>query len=212
MCNNRHVRSKGDLTAAALIREAATRLFAERDVAAVTVRDIAAEAGVSPSLVVHHYGSKDALKDAVDDHVVRFFGDMIAEFADASGQDLAAASTSSALAARLGDGPILPYARRLLADGGPAAERLFRSLYDMSREMVRRYEQAGVFTPSPDEAVRVAVLLVNDLGVVLLRDQIRAVVGVDPLAPDGIVRWSQAVLDLYANGLMTTTGEHRADG
>lgn len=205
------MRSTRDLTAAALIRESAMRLFAERGPAAVTVRDIAADAGVSPSLVIHHYGSKDALKDAVDDHVVQFFGDMIAEFVDASAADLAAASSNPSLAARLGDGPFLAYSRRLLADGGPAAERLFRSLYDMSLEMVRRYERAGVFKPSSDEAVRVAVLLVNDLGVVLLRDQISAVVGVDPLGPDGLVRWSQVVLDLYANGLMTSPGEDLAD-
>jgi TetR/AcrR family transcriptional regulator, regulator of cefoperazone and chloramphenicol sensitivity len=201
------VRSNRDLTAAALIRESAMRLFAESGAAAVTVRDIAADAGVSPSLVIHHYGTKDALKDAVDDHVVQFFSDMIAEFVELSAQDLAAVSTSSTLAARLGNGPILPYSRRLLADGGPAAERLFRSLYDMSRAMVRRYEQAGAFKPSSDEAVRVAVLLVNDLGVVLLRDQISAVIGVDPLGPDGLVRWSQAVLELYSDGLMTTPGE-----
>lgn len=188
------------------------RLFAERGAAAVTVRDIAADAGVSPSLVIHHYGSKDALKDAVDEHVVQFFSDMIGEFVDVSAQDLAAAAGSPSLAARLGEGPIMPYARRLLADGGPAAERLFRSLYDMSHEMVRRYEQAGVFKPSSDEALRVAVLLVNDLGVVLLRDQIKAVVGVDPLGADGLARWSQAVLDLYTNGLMTTPGDEGADG
>jgi AcrR family transcriptional regulator len=205
------VRSTGDLTASALIREAAMRLFADRGAAAVSVRDIAAEAGVSPSLVIHHYGSKDALKDAVDEHVMQFFSDMVTEFIDASAADLAAASTSSSLAARLGDGPFLPYLRRLLVDGGPAAERLFGSLYDRSREMVRRYERAGVFKSSSDEAARVAVLLVNDLGVVLLRDQISAVVGVDPLGPAGLVRWSQAVLDLYTNGLMMPSGEDRAN-
>lgn len=205
------MRSTGDLTASALIRDAAMRLFADRGTAAVSVRDIAAEAGVSPSLVIHHYGSKDALKDAVDQHVMQFFGDMIAEFVDASAADLGAAANSSTLAARLGDGPFLRYLRRLLVDGGPAAERLFRSLYDMSREMVRRYEQAGVFKPSSDEGARAAVLLVNDLGVILLRDQISAVVGVDPLGPDGLVRWSQAGLDLYANGLMTSPGDDRAN-
>lgn len=178
------------------------RLFADRGALSVTVRDIAAEAGVSPSLVIHHYGSKDRLKEAVDEHVVRFFADLLAEFLDASPQEMLSASTTASLADRLGDGPMLRYLRRLLADGGPAAERLFRSLYDMSRELVGRYVRAGVFKPSSDDAARVALLLVNDLGVVLLRDQISAVLGVDPLQGAGLVRWGQAVMDLYVNGLI----------
>ncbi len=199
------MRSTGDLTATALIRESAMRLFAERGALSVTVRDIAAAAGVSPSLVIHHYGSKERLKEAVDEHVVRFFGELLAEFLDASPQDMLAASTTAALADRLDDGPMLHYLRRLLADGGPAAERLFRSLYDISLELVGRYERAGLFKPSPDGAARVAVLLVNDLGVVLLRDQISAVLGADPLQGEGLTRWGQAVMDLYTNGLIALT-------
>ena len=44
-------------------------LFAERGVDAVSVRDVASAAGVSPGLVVHHFGTKQALREAVDDHV-----------------------------------------------------------------------------------------------------------------------------------------------
>lgn len=39
----------------------ARRLFAERGYAAVSIRDIAAEAGVSPALVIKHVGSKAAM-------------------------------------------------------------------------------------------------------------------------------------------------------
>lgn len=37
------------------------------------MRDIAAAAGVSPALVVRHYGSKDGLREAVDAHVALVF-------------------------------------------------------------------------------------------------------------------------------------------
>ena len=47
----------GDLTAKAVIRNTALRLFAERGPDGVSVREIAAAAGVSPALVIHHYGS-----------------------------------------------------------------------------------------------------------------------------------------------------------
>ncbi|HEX8936538.1 MAG TPA: helix-turn-helix domain-containing protein [Pseudonocardiaceae bacterium] len=48
-----------DRTARARVRDETLRLFGERGPDAVTVRDIAAAAGVSPALVVRHYGSKE---------------------------------------------------------------------------------------------------------------------------------------------------------
>jgi AcrR family transcriptional regulator len=43
------------------IADAARRQFAERGYDATTIRGIAAEAGVDPALVMHFFGSKDAL-------------------------------------------------------------------------------------------------------------------------------------------------------
>lgn len=43
------------------IAEAARRQFAERGYEAATIRSIATEAGVDPALVMHFYGSKEAL-------------------------------------------------------------------------------------------------------------------------------------------------------
>src|SRR5690349_6626082 len=62
-----------DLTARAVIRNAALRLFGARGFDAVTVRQIAAEAGVSAALVVHHFGSKEGLRAAVDEHAAQAF-------------------------------------------------------------------------------------------------------------------------------------------
>ena len=59
-----------DLTARARIRDAALRQFGEQGFERTTIRGIAATAGVSPALVRHHFGSKDALRDAVDEHVL----------------------------------------------------------------------------------------------------------------------------------------------
>ena len=63
--------STSDLTAKATIRNAALRLFADRGPDAVTVRQVAAAAGVSPALVMHHFGSKAGLRESVDDHVAQ---------------------------------------------------------------------------------------------------------------------------------------------
>ena len=58
-----------DLTARARIREAALRHFAEEGYERATIRAIARTAGVSPGLLRHHYGSKEALRQACDDYV-----------------------------------------------------------------------------------------------------------------------------------------------
>ncbi|MBB6118247.1 TetR family transcriptional regulator [Nocardiopsis algeriensis] len=43
------------------IRSAASRLFRERGFARTTVREIAAQAGVDPALVIRHFGTKELL-------------------------------------------------------------------------------------------------------------------------------------------------------
>ena len=58
-----------DLTARARIREAALVHFAEDGYERATIRGIAQTAGVSPGLLRHHYGSKDALRAACDEYV-----------------------------------------------------------------------------------------------------------------------------------------------
>lgn len=195
--------AKDDLRAAAVIRETAMRLFAERGAAAVTVREIAAAAGVSPGLVMHHYGSKDGLKGAVDHHAVAFFEDMLGEFARL-GEDGGSASLAELFASRLESEPaMIDYIRRLLVDGGEAASGLFAKLLDVTEAGMRALAAAGVVRPAPDERIRTAFLLANDLSLVLLRRQIAQAVGFDPLTREGLGTWSAAVLDVYTSGVFT---------
>jgi AcrR family transcriptional regulator len=193
--------ARDDLRAAAVIRETAMRLFAERGAAAVTVREIAAGAGVSAGLVIHHYGSKDGLKDAVDRRAVAFFEEMIGEFGRL-GEEGGGASLVELFAARLESEPAtVDYVRRLLLDGGEAADGLFGKLLDATEAGMRTLAAAGVVRPAPDERIRSAFLLSNDLSLVLLRRQLVRAVGFDPLTRDGLGPWSSAVLDVYTSGV-----------
>lgn len=63
---------RGDLTAKAVIRDEAIRLFAARGTQTVSLRQVSAAAGVSPGLVTHHFGARAGLREAVDAHVVSF--------------------------------------------------------------------------------------------------------------------------------------------
>lgn len=201
------MRSAGDedLTARAAIRNAALRLFADDGPDAVTVRQIAALAGVSPALVLHHFGSKAGLRRAVDEFAAGAFDQLL----ETGGQeDVLAAMTSgdaASLAAAFAqvfpaDSPLPAYLRRLLLSGDPAGAALFTRWFEGTQALLQALEAQGLARPSRDPAVRAAFLLANDLALVLLRDRITESLGFDPLSPEGVQRWGAEVTDVYAHG------------
>ena len=209
------VPNEGDLTAKANIRNAALRLFAERGHDAVTMREIAAAAGVSPALVVHHFGSKEGLRAAADGYAAQAFDALFAM----DGQDLAdvltgdgAVSVAELFARAFPTGSPLPaYLRRLLLTNDPAGAALFGRWYALTRRLLDSMTELGVARPSEDRPVRAAFLLVNDLALVLLRNQVAAAIGVDPLTPEGVTRWAKDVTAVYTNGaFVTAPGEERS--
>ena len=64
---------------------------------------------------------------------------------------------------------------------------------------------AGSASTGADPEVRAAFLLVNDLAVLILRDRIREVLGVDPLSAAGMRRWGGEVLAVYRDGIGAST-------
>ncbi|MET7378307.1 helix-turn-helix domain-containing protein [Streptomyces sp. NPDC005526] len=196
-----------DRTARAVIRDEALRLLAAHAPEAVTVRQIAAAAGVSPGLVVHHFGSKEGLRQEVDQYVLDVFEAMLGELTGEGGAKLldpaaGASSLSEAFARHLPDDSPLPaYLRRLLLSETDAGRLLFRRLYDLSRAALDRLATAGLAAPGNDPAVRAALLLANDLALFLLRDRLTEVLGMDPLSADGMTRWAPEMLSIYAGGL-----------
>lgn len=208
--------SDRDMTARAVIRERAMTLFAEHGPDAVTIRQIAAAADVSPALVVHHYGTKQGLRDAVDEHVAAVFDAMISSVTEnpaplAEGGPGAVSGLSELMLLHLPEGSQVPaYLRRLLLSGDTAGRELFRRLFAMSSAMTDQLVEAGVMRPATDPAVRAAFLMINDLAIVLLRDHLADVLGVDPLGPDGIKRWATDVLTAYTEGVFNNDGPPNA--
>jgi TetR/AcrR family transcriptional regulator, regulator of cefoperazone and chloramphenicol sensitivity len=198
-----------DLTARALIRNAALRLFAELGPDRVSLRRIAAEAGVSHGLVVHHFGSKEGLRTVVDTYVVDLFDELVAEMAGTGGAEAADPFSAQARESLVGalmerlppDSPIPSYLRRVLLDGGEAGRVLFGRLYALTRGTLDAMAQNGYADRGKDPNVRAAFLLANDLAMFLLRDQITLTTGVDPLSPEGIRSWGEEVFTVYSYGL-----------
>ena len=195
-----------DRTARARIRDEALRLFGDRGPDGVTIRDIAAAADVSPALVMRHFGAKDGLRKAVDEYVAGVFEAMLAGVAGLAGagafEQAAVPALAETVAANLpADSAIPAYLGRMLVSGGPAGEALFRRLYEASRDALSGMAAAGSASAGADPEVRAAFLLVNDLAVLILRDRIREVLGIDPLSAAGVRRWGAEVLAVYRDGV-----------
>ena len=185
------------------MRDAALELFAERGEDAVTMRQIADRADVSPALVVHHFGSKAGLRTAVVDHLSAWMDelfDMTAETATA--EDMRAgewSSISEVLQHALPEGsPVVPYLRRLMMSGDPAATELLRRWHRSTVEVFRAWEAAGKLLAGPDPEARAALAMSSDLGTLFLAEHWREVLGFDPLRGEGLVRWADEAMRFYA--------------
>src|ERR1700760_4885515 len=95
-----------------VLREA-MRLFGEDGVPGTTVRGVAAAAEVSPANVMHHFGSKQGLRDAVDSWILDGYRTVLSEAAKAlvTGELPDTGEVISDPSARA-------YLRRSLLDGG----------------------------------------------------------------------------------------------
>lgn len=213
-----------DLTAKAVIRDEALRLFAASGPDAVSVRQVASAAGVSPALVLHHWGSKEGLRAGVDAHV----GAVIDQLLDAIAAELRAYPAGSGYPGHLSgqpeaqpeltslaqavmthlppSSPVLGYLRRLFLAADAAGVALMRRWYDASQDLLTSMVDAGAMRPGLRPEVRAAVLMANDLAVLLLRDGLQQLLQEDPLGPTGVVQWSEELLDLYTHGLLLSPG------
>jgi AcrR family transcriptional regulator len=197
--------SPEDLTAKALIRNTALRLFAERGPDAVTVRQVAAAASVSPALVMHHFQSKAGLRAAVDDHVTRAVDAMFDALAgDRLGEVLTGGYSTSLAAAFLASfppgSPLPAYLRRLLLTHDPTGDRVFARWYAESERVLAGLEAEGIARPSINRRIRAAFLLVNDLAALLLARQVGQVCGIDLQTNTGMTQWAAEAVDVYSHG------------
>ena len=67
--------TRDSATTRELILDAATSLLASRGAEHATVRKVAAEAGLSPGAVQHHFKTRDELIAAVYEHTAELFRD-----------------------------------------------------------------------------------------------------------------------------------------
>lgn len=204
-----------DLTLRAQIRDRAVECFGAGGLQATTIRTIAGAAGVSPALVIHHYGSKQGLEQACDEHLERLLRAATREALD----DLSAGAVLERLAVEPATTPVIPYLIRRIVEGGPAAERIFALLVDGTEQYLATATAAGVVRPAQDDHARAQVLTTISMGTLVLA---RYLVPGANRAPAELLeirtRFAEPVLELYTHGLFATDeylrafAAHRAAG
>ncbi|MEU6155632.1 TetR family transcriptional regulator [Actinosynnema sp. NPDC047251] len=183
--------SVSDLTARARIRDAALARFGADGVAGASVRAVAADAGVSPALVLHHFGSKDGLREACDQYVL----DAVRAGGEA-GVDALADSLRTAT-------PVRRYLARALLDGTAGATALFTGLVERTEAWLAEGEAQGWVRPTGDVRARAVTYVSWQLAPLLLGDQVGRLLGGDPAETAVAVRGARAGLEMLTGGLFT---------
>ncbi|OLB65004.1 MAG: hypothetical protein AUI10_08695 [Actinobacteria bacterium 13_2_20CM_2_72_6] len=196
------VQDPDDLTARARIRDAALRLFTERGNDGTTIRDIAKEAGVSLGLVRHHFGSKEALREACDryavDRMLRLKEQMMLD-GEMSNPGFMSAAHPQILA-------LYRYFARALVDGSPAAAGMFDELVELTAQWTERYHPGKLV----DRRAHAAALVAAQSGLLAMHEHVSRVLGADMFSPDGHLRMTHGLIDFYSQPLLTP--EQAAEG
>jgi TetR/AcrR family transcriptional regulator, regulator of cefoperazone and chloramphenicol sensitivity len=191
------MRSVDDMTAVARIRDAALERFPRDGFERTTVRAIAEDAGVSPALVVHHFGSKEGLRKACDAHVIGRIRTVKGEAIE--GDKLADPNAMSASLQMAG--PLMRYLSWALTSGSDAAARVFDDMIEEAVALAELAVEHGAMQASPDPRARAAVQLAMQFGALTMNDHVGRALGVDPLSAEGVMRIARASLELFSGAM-----------
>lgn len=192
-----NMRSVPDVTAAARIRDAAIARFPRDGFEGTTVRAVAEDAGVSPGLVLHHFGSKEGLRTACDLHVVERIRTTKGEAIESNRlADPEMMSTGFQMA-----GPLMGYLAWALSAGSETAGALFDDLVGRSAELLELAAEHGAVERSADPHARAAVQLAMQMGVLVMKQHLERSLGVDPLSTEGVMRISRATLEIFSGAM-----------
>ncbi|WP_329481964.1 TetR family transcriptional regulator [Kribbella sp. NBC_01484] len=185
-----------DLTARARIRNAAVELFARDGFEKTNLRAIAAAAGVSAGLVIHHFGSKDGLRAACDEFVLQVLT-----------RRARAAGTPDLLGEYLADPDgyrrQVQYMTRAMAEDSPAAQTFVDRIVGESEAVHRAGVDAGRMRESSDPRALAVLNVLLSLATLTMPPALARALGQEEFGPDVLRRLAVPTLELYTYGLYT---------
>ncbi|WP_099037926.1 TetR/AcrR family transcriptional regulator [Mycobacterium neglectum] len=187
-----------DRTAIARIRDSAIDQWGQHGFN-IGLRTVAEAAGVSAALVIHHFGSKEGLRKACDDHVA----EVVRESKTESMRTADPADWLAQVAEIEGYAPMMAYLVRSMQSGSDLAKSFWQRMIDNAEQYIEEGVAAGILKPSRDPKARARYLsMINGGGFLLYLQMhenptdVRAVLrdyGEDMMLP---------ALEMFTNGLM----------
>ncbi len=187
-----------DLTAAARIRDAAIEQFGEHGFG-VGLRAIADAAGVSAALVIHHFGSKEGLRRACDEHIAEEIRTSKTEALKSNDP----ATWFAQMAAIESYAPLMAYLVRSMQSGGELASMLWHRMIDNAEEYLADGVRVGTIKPSRDPRARARYLGITGGGGFLLYLQMHETpTDIRAVLRDYAREMVPPALEIYTEGLM----------
>lgn len=155
-------------------------LFAERGFDSVTVRDIASASSVSVGLINHHFGSKEGLREAVDEFFIGKFEEAIT---GAGPQQPATAEDYAVIidqwiSRHEAEWPtIVAYFRRALLEESEWGFSVFQRFYGFVQATVMHMDADGQIGPDVDRLWLPFLMMYLELGTMVFDPYIKRVVG-----------------------------------
>jgi AcrR family transcriptional regulator len=165
---------ESDLSTRTKIREAALALFGAQGFG-VSIRTIADAADCSAGLVIHHFGNKDGLREAVDQSVIdTLLQPMVGIPSELSAEELSR-MLGDVFSHVIAVSPVLrQYIRRSLLEGTPASQSIFDELVALIHKILDHLHRVGGLSESSDSTWRPYQLLFVTLGTLLLEPVIQS--------------------------------------
>lgn len=165
-----------DLTAKARIRNAALDLYSQYGEDRVSLRAVAAEAGVTLGLVQHHFKTKAGLREAVDQLIVDYFAAAIAEVpADGAPAEVTAARNEAVRRMLEENPPVVNYMRRALLEPSDSHLHLLDVLVELTSREVGALRKSGRASTKRRESTQVVAVFAQQMGELLLAPLVDAV-------------------------------------
>jgi AcrR family transcriptional regulator len=193
-----------DRTARARIRDAAIERFATEGIAATNLKDIAADAGVSTPLVIHHFGSKEGLRAACDEYVAGVIREqksagMAAGKGSGGGMD-----PLQAVREAYEGTPIIRYLATTIADGSAHVDGLVDGMIEDALDYMAEGVENGILKPAENPRERAIVLSIWQLGALAMHRHVKRLLDIDLIdgTAGSALEWARVNTELLARGVV----------
>ena len=182
--------------------EVAVNVLAREGFAGSSLRMIAVEAGVSPALLVHHFGSRQGL---IEEAINKTLGEWLDAKDVLTAEGLTEALKQWPEVAEDGQTK-LQFFKQLMVAGGKPAQHLFERMVFEAKSRLEVFQNQGLMKPMSDVESAAVLMASYALAPLLMGEQIKKVLGGDFFDPKVSERLALSSVELFGLSLPAGKG------